>query len=56
VHVRSAAVRTRRELVNRGGRVIARRTRAKNSLRTLLRCAGVVPPGRPALWTKKGLE
>jgi hypothetical protein len=23
---------------------------------TLLRCAGVVPPGRPALWTKKGLE
>jgi transposase len=36
--------------------VIAKRTRAKNSLRTLLRCAGVVPPGRPALWTKKGLE
>ena len=38
------------------GRVIAKRTRAKNSLRTLLRCAGVVPPSRPALWTKKGLE
>src|SRR6516162_10323426 len=30
--------------------------RAKNSMRTLLRCAGVVPPRRPALWTKKGLE
>jgi transposase len=36
--------------------VIAKRTRAKNSLRTLLRCAGVVPPSRPALWTKQGLE
>jgi transposase len=36
--------------------VIAKRTRAKNSLRTLLRCAGVVPPGRPALWTKEGVE
>jgi transposase len=36
--------------------VIAKRTRAKNSVRTLLRCAGVVPPSRPALWTKKGLE
>src|SRR6516162_9065403 len=30
--------------------------RAKNSMRTLLRGAGVVPPRRPALWTKKGLE
>jgi hypothetical protein len=36
--------------------VIAKRTRAKNSLRTLLRCAGVVPPGRPGLWTKGGQE
>ena len=56
VHVPSADVRTWRELITCRGRVIAKRTRAKNSLRTLLRCAGVVPPGRPALWTKKGLE
>ena len=56
VHVPAADVRTWRELITCRGRVIAKRTRAKNSLRTLLRCAGVVPPGRPALWTKKGLE
>jgi transposase len=56
VFVPSADVRTWRELITCRGRMIAKRTRAKNSLRTLLRCAGVVPPGRPALWTKKGLE
>jgi transposase len=56
VHVPPGDVRTWRELITCRGRVIAKRTRAKNSLRTLLRCAGVVPPGRPALWTKKGLE
>jgi transposase len=56
VHVPSGDVRTWRELITCRGRVIAKRTRAKNSLRTLLRCAGVVPPSRPALWTKKGLE
>jgi transposase len=56
VHVPAAEVRTWRELVTCRGRVIAQRTRAKNSLRTLLRCAGVVPPRRPAPWTKEGLE
>jgi transposase len=56
VHVPAAEVRTWRELFACRGRVIAKRTRAKNSLRTLLRCAGVVPPSRPALWTKQGLE
>jgi transposase len=55
VHVPAADVRTWRELITCRGRVIAKRTRAKNSLRTLLRCAGVVPPSRPALWTKKGV-
>jgi transposase len=35
--------------------VIAKRTRAKNALRALLRGAGVVPPKSPGLWTKKGL-
>jgi transposase len=56
VHVPTADVRTWRELITCRSRVIAKRTRAKNSLRTLLRCAGIVPPSRPALWTKKGLE
>jgi hypothetical protein len=45
VHVPAADVRTWRELVTCRGRVIAKRTRAKDSLRTLLRCAGVVPRG-----------
>jgi transposase len=56
VHVPSGDVRTWRELITRRGRVIAKRTRAKDSLRTPLRCAGVVPPGRPAPWTKQGRE
>jgi transposase len=56
VHVPSGDVRTWRELITCRGRVIAKRTRAKNSLRTPLRCAGVVPPGRPAPWTKQGRE
>jgi transposase len=55
LHVPSADVRTWRELITCRSRVIAKRTRAKNSVRTLLRCAGVVPPSRPALWTRKGL-
>src|SRR5262245_25954496 len=56
VHVPSGDVRTWRELITCRGRVIAKRTRAKNARPTLLRCAGVVPPSRPALWTKKGLD
>src|SRR5262249_58016226 len=56
VHVPAADVRTWRELITSRGRAIAKRTRAKNSVRTLLRCAGVVPPSWPSLWTKKGLE
>jgi transposase len=55
VHVPSADVRAWRELVNCRGQVIAKRTRAKNTLRSLLRSAGVVPPKNPGLWTKKGL-
>ncbi len=54
VHVPSLEVRTWRELINCRNRVIAKRTRAKNSVRTLLRSAGVTPPKQPGLWTKKG--
>jgi transposase len=55
VHVPSLAVRTWRELINCRSQVIAKRTRAKNTVRALLRSAGVVPPKHPSLWTKKGL-
>src|SRR5262245_41681108 len=55
VHVPSAEVRTWREVITGRGRVIAQRTRAKNSVHALLRCAGVGPPRQPALWTKTGL-
>lgn len=55
VHVPSLEVRTWRELINCRRQVIAKRTRAKNTVRALLRGAGVVPPKQPGLWTKKGL-
>jgi transposase len=54
-HVPAAEVRTWRELVNCRSQVVAKRTRAKNAIRALLRSAGVVPPRHPDLWTKAGL-
>src|SRR5262245_45375050 len=56
VHVPSIDVRTWRELINCRSQVIAKRTRAKNAVRALLRGAGVTPPRRPGLWTKEGLS
>src|SRR3954449_659253 len=56
VHVPSADVRAWRELINCRAQVVAKRTRAKNALRALLRSAGVVPPKKPGLWTKAGLK
>jgi transposase len=55
VHAPAVEVRTWRELINGRSQVIAKRTRAKNTVRALLRSAGVVPPKHPALGTKKGL-
>src|ERR1051326_9166364 len=55
VHVPSLEVRTWRELINCRSQVIAKRTRAKNTVRALLRSAGVRPPRQPGLWTKTGL-
>src|SRR5262245_29269512 len=55
VHVPSLDVRTWRELINCRSQVIAKRTRAKNTVRALLRGAGVTPPKNPGLWSKKGL-
>src|SRR5437773_4163348 len=55
VHVPSPEVRAWRELINCRSQLVAKRTRAKNTVRALLRSAGVVPPRQPGLWTKKGL-
>jgi transposase len=52
VLVPSLEVRTWRALINCRSQVIAKRTRAKNTVRTLLRSAGVIPPKQPGLWTK----
>ena len=54
VHVPSLEVRSWRELINCRSQVIAKRTRAKNTVRALLRGAGVVAPKHPGLWTKAG--
>src|SRR5215831_10531055 len=56
VHVPSLEVRTWRELINCRSQLIAKRTRAKNTLRALLRSAGVNPPKHPGLWTKAGFR
>jgi transposase len=56
VHVPSADVRAWRQLVNCRGQVVAKRTRAKNAARALLRGAGVTPPKKPGLWTKARLK
>jgi transposase len=56
VHVPTQEVRTWRELINCRGQLIAKRTRAKNTLRALLRSAGVTPPKHPGPWTKAGLK
>jgi transposase len=55
VHVPSLDVRTWRELINCRSQVIAKRTRAKNVIRALLRSAGTQPPRHSSLWTKSGL-
>jgi transposase len=56
VHVPPPEVRAWRELINCRAQLIAKRTRAKNTLRALLRSAGVTPPKHPGLWTKSGLN
>jgi transposase len=55
VHVPSLDVRTWRELINCRSQVIAKRTRAKNTVRALLRSTGETPPKQPGLWTKSGM-
>ena len=55
VHVPSIDVRTWRELINCRSQVVAKRTRAKNAIRALLRSNGVAARRRPSLWTKEGM-
>src|ERR671936_1158954 len=55
VHVPAPEVRAWRELINCRGQLVAKRTRAKNAVRALLRSAGINPPQAPGLWTKTGL-
>jgi transposase len=54
-HVPAVEVRMWRELINCRGQLVAKRTRAKNTVRALLRGAGVTPQKHPGLWTKAGL-
>ena len=56
VHVPPADVRAWRELINCRAQLVAKRTRAKNTLRALLRSAGVTPPPHPGRWTKAGVK
>ncbi len=55
VHVPTLDVRAWRELINCRSQVIAKRTRAKNAIRALLRGTGQAAPKNPGLWTKQGL-
>lgn len=55
VHVPSVDVRAWRQLIEFRQRTVAKRTRAKNALRTLLRSHGIVMPAGHKLWTQAGL-
>lgn len=55
VHVPSQQVRGWRELILYRERLIAKRTRAKNGLRALLRSVAVQASRSPGLWTRRGM-
>lgn len=52
-HVPGVETRAWRELIEQRSRTVAKRTRAKNGLRSLLRAHAIRPPR--SLWTRKGL-
>jgi len=54
VYVPSVDVRSWRSLIEFRHRLIAKRTRIKNALRSVLRGHGIVQPERHRLWTQKG--
>jgi transposase len=55
VHVPSGEVRAWRQLIEYRSQLVAKRTRAKNSLRGLLRSLGIRASREFGLWTKRGL-
>ena len=55
IYVPSVDVRSWRSLIEFRRRCIAKRTRVKNALRTLLRGHGIMAPGAKRLWTRAGL-
>jgi len=55
VHVPSADVRAWRELIGFRQKLVHKRTRAKNGVRTLLRTVAIQAPRRPGLWTREGI-
>lgn len=56
VHVPRAEVRAWRELITFRRGLVAKRTRAKNGVRALLRSIAVKPPRTPGLWSLRGLK
>jgi transposase len=54
VHVPSVDVRSWRSFIEFRGRVVGKRTRVKNGLRSLFRGYGVDLPSGKGLWTRKG--
>lgn len=54
VHVPSLAVREWRVLIDHRGRLVDKRTAAKNGLRALLRSQGIQAPRGGKLWTRAG--
>jgi transposase len=56
VHVPRAEVRAWRELITFRRRLVEKRTRAKNGVRTLLRTIAVKPARSPGLWSQQGLK
>jgi transposase len=54
VHVPSGDVRAWRQLIEYRRRLVAKRTRAKNALRAILRTRALRPPREFGLWTRRG--
>jgi transposase len=54
VYVPQRQVRAWRQMIEYRQALIAKRTRVKNSLRSLLRSVGVRAPARPGLWSQLG--
>jgi transposase len=54
VYVPDGRVRAWREMIEYRNRLVAKRTRTKNTIRALLRGQGIESPGEFGLWTRRG--